>query len=327
MTAQIDRRALLLGLSAAGFLPDVSHAEDYPKSPIRLIVAFAAGGPTDVLARLLADSLGRRLGQSVVVDNRGGAGGNIGYGLAASAAPDGYTLAFADPSITVNASLYKSLPFDVERDFVAIGAAFRGPTVVVVPGKSEIRTLADLVRVAKASPGKLNYGSAGNGTPPHLNAEVFKSVQGLDILHVPYRGAAPAMTDLIGGRVDVMFLNIGSARSQIESGELRGLAVSGAQRAPALPQVPTFSEAGFPLAALDPGTWWGLIAPAKLPAAIQAQLTKAMADSLADPELHKRAASMSIDIIPGTGADFAKLMSDERRKWADVVARAKIEVE
>jgi tripartite-type tricarboxylate transporter receptor subunit TctC len=291
------------------------------------LVAFAAGGPTDVLARLLADALGRRLGQSIVVDNRGGAGGNIGYGLAASAAPDGYTLAFADPSITVNASLYKSLPFDVERDFVAIGSAFRGPTVVVVPGKSGILTLADLVKAAKAKPGKLNYGSAGNGTPPHLNAEVFKSAQGLDILHVPYRGAAPAMTDLIAGRVDVMFLNIGSARSQIESGELRGLAVSGSQRAAALPDVPTFKETGLPLPALDPGTWWGLIAPVKLPATIHQQLTKALDEALADPELRKRAASMSIDVIPSTGAEFATLMSEERRKWAEVVARAKIEVE
>ena len=210
---------------------------------------------------------------------------------------------------------------------MAIGSAFRGPTVVVVPGKSGILTLADLVKAAKAKPGKLNYGSAGNGTPPHLNAEVFKSAQGLDILHVPYRGAAPAMTDLIAGRVDVMFLNIGSARSQIESGELRGLAVSGSQRAAALPDVPTFKETGLPLAALDPGTWWGLIAPVKLPATIHQQLTKALDEALADPELRKRAASMSIDVIPSTGAEFATLMSEERRKWAEVVARAKIEVE
>jgi tripartite-type tricarboxylate transporter receptor subunit TctC len=327
MAVIMDRRALIAGAAAASLVPQMAAAQEYPSRPIRLIVAFAAGGPTDVLARLLADGLGRKLGQTVVVENHGGAGGNIGYGMAASAAPDGYTLAFADPSITVNASLYKNLPFDVEHDFVSISAAFRGPTVVVVPGKSEIKTLADLIKVAKANPGKLNYGSAGNGTPPHLNAEVFKASQGLDILHVPYRGAAPAITDLIAARVDLMFLNIGSAKPQIDSGELRGLAVSGNERAPALPNVPTFKEAGLPLPALDPGTWWGVMAPAKLPAALQTRLNAAMRETLEDPDLRKRVAAMSVDVIPGTTKEFAVLVSEERRKWADVVTRANIKVE
>ena len=330
MSIVFDRRTLLTGLAATGLAPGLALAEDYPTRPIRLVVAFAAGGPTDVLARLLADKLGQKLGQSIVVENHGGAGGNIGYGIVASAAPDGYTLAFADPSITVNASLYKNLPFDVERDFTAISNAFRGPTVLVVPGKTgngKVESLAELVKLAKANPGKLSYGSAGSGTPPHLNAEFFKTAESLDIVHVPYRGAAPAITDLVAGRVDMMFLNIGSAKPQIESGELRGLAVSGAERAAALPNVPTFREAGLPLTALDPGTWWGVLAPAKLPAAIQERLNRAAQEALSDPELRKRITAMSVDALPSTPAAFATLISDERRKWAEVVTRANIKVE
>ena len=243
------------------------------------------------------------------------------------AAPDGYTLAFADPSITVNASLYKNLPFDVERDFTAISNAFRGPTVLVVPGTSSARSVLDLVKIAKANPGKLSYGSAGSGTPPHLNAEFFKAAEELDIVHVPYRGAGPAITDLVAGRTDMMFLNIGSAKPQIDSGELRGLAVSGAERARALPNVPTFREAGLPLTALDPGTWWGLIAPAKLPPAILARLSAAMKAALEDEGMRQRVAAMSVDALPSSPEAFAQLISDERRKWADVVVRAQIKIE
>ena len=327
MPIKVDRRSVLAGASAACLAPSIAMAQSYPNRPIRLIVAFVAGGPTDILARLLADQLGRTLGQSIVVENHGGAGGNIGYGIAAGAAPDGYTLVFADPSITVNASLYKNLAFDVERDFTPISNAFRGPTVLVVPGKASATNLLDLVKLAKANPGKLSYGSAGSGTPPHLNAEFFKAAEALDIVHVPYRGAGPAITDLVAGRTDLMFLNIGSAKPQIDSGELRGLAVSGVARAPALPDVPTFREAGLPLSDLDPGTWWGLMAPAKLPVPILTRLNAAMKEALEDGDMRKRVAAMSVEALPGSPEAFAKLIADERQKWADVVTRAHILIE
>ena len=322
----ISRRMFVGGL--AGLVaPASALAQGYPNKPMRLIVSFAPGGPTDVLARMLGEALGRKLGQSIVVENHGGAGGNIGYALGASAAPDGYTLIFADPSIVINASLYKARPFEVERDYAAVSGAFRGPTILVVPGNSSFTSLANFISHAKANPGKLSYGSAGNGTPPHRNAELIKDDQGLDIVHVPYRGAAPAIVDLAAGRIDMMCLNIGSAKSQIENGELRGLAVSGPNRAPAPPDVPTFREGGIPMTAMDPGTWWGLVVPAKTPGDIVARLNAAMRECVQDPDLQRRLASMSVEPIAGPADDFFKLALDEQKKWADVIAKARITVE
>lgn len=326
MQPNISRRLFMGGL--AGLAAPVSaFAQTYPSKPLRMIVGFAPGGPTDVLARMLADALGRKLGQTVVIENHAGAGGNIGYGMGASAAADGYTITFADPSIVINASLYKTMPFDVEKDYAAVSGAFRGPTVLVVPGKSSFTTLADFIRHAKNNPGKLSYGSAGNGTPPHLNAELIKDDQGLDIVHVPYRGAAPAIVDLVAARVDMMCLNIGSAKAQIDSGELRGIAVSGPQRAAALPNVPTFREGGIPMLAMDPGTWWGIMVPAKTPADIVTRLNTAMREAVKDPDLLRRLASMSVDPIAGSPEEFSQLVLGEKKKWADVITRAKIKVE
>lgn len=322
----ISRRMFVAGI--AGFTAPISAlAQGYPNKPMRLIVSFAPGGPTDILARMLAEALGRKLGQSIVVENHAGAGGNIGYALGASAAADGYTLIFADPSIVINASLYKARPFEVERDYAAVSGAFRGPTILVVPGNSSFTSLANFISYAKANPGKLSYGSAGNGTPPHLNAELIKDDQRLDIVHVPYRGAAPAIVDLVAGRIDMMCLNIGSAKSQIDSGELRGLAVSGPNRAPALPNVPTFREGGIPMTAMDPGTWWGLVVPAKTPGDIVARLNAAMRETVQDPDLLRHLVSMSVEPIGGTANEFFTLALDEQKKWADVIAKARITVE
>ena len=188
-----------------------------------MIVAFAPGGPTDSLARLVADKLGEKLGERIVVENRPGAGGNIGYELTARAAADGYTLAFADPSLTVNPSLYPAVKYDPAKDFTPISLAVRGPTVMVVPPSLGVGTVGEFIALARKKPGGLTYGSAGTGTPPHLNAELFKAAEGLDIVHSPYKGAAPAVIDLIAGRIDVMYLNIGTAVGQIEAGKLRGL--------------------------------------------------------------------------------------------------------
>jgi tripartite-type tricarboxylate transporter receptor subunit TctC len=316
-----------IALMTLAGMQDAAQSQSYPSRPVRMVVAFAAGGPTDALARLVADKLGEKLGQRVVVENRAGAGGNIGYETVAKSAPDGYTLAFADPSITVNPSLYASLKFDVERDFVPISLAVRGPTVMVVPAANEAKTLGEFIALARKNPGKLTYGSAGSGTPPHLNAEFFKVAQQLEIVHVPYKGAAPAIIDLVAGRIDLMFLNIGSAKGQIQGGKLRGLAVSGAQRAATLPEVPTFREAGFPLPQLDPGTWWGVIAPVGLPPDIAQKLNAAMQAALNDPALRERLAALNVDPTPSSSADFANLIKSETKKWAEVVKRAKITIE
>ena len=313
--------ALLVALTAP------VQAQDYPNRPVRMIVAFAAGGPTDVLARTLAERLSEELGQSVIIENRGGAGGIVGYGAAASAPPDGYTIAFVDPSLTVNPSLHKNLPYDVERDFTPISSVVRGPTVLVIPKTFDAKTAAEFVSVAKRNPGKFSYGSAGTGTPPHLNAELFKIAQGIELKHVPYRGAAPAITDLIAGRIDAMFLNIGSAKAQIDAGALIGLAVSGSERVAKLPNVPTFRESGLPVEQLDTGTWWGVVGPAKLPAAIQQKLNRAVNDALKNPQLRARLDEMNVAPIPSSAEAFGKLISDERLKWADVVKRANITME
>lgn len=320
------RTLLLAALLILPVAPDAS-AQGYPSKALRMVVAFAPGGPTDAMARLIADKLGDKLGQRIVVENRPGAGGNIGYESVAKSPADGYTLAFVDPSLTVNPSLYTPAKYDAERDFTPISLAVRGPTVMTVPATHEAKTVTEFIAFARGKAGKATYGSAGNGTPPHLNAEFFKAAQGLDIVHVPYKGAAPAMIDLVAGRIDLMFLNIGSAKAQIESGTLRGLAVSGPARAPTLPNVPTFREVGMPLPELDPGTWWGVAAPAGLSADTTQRLSTAMREALADTELREKLAKMNVDPTPSSPAEFEALIKLETKKWADVIKRAKITVD
>jgi tripartite-type tricarboxylate transporter receptor subunit TctC len=320
-------RTLLLAALATLILAAGAQAQSYPSKPLRMIVAFAPGGPTDAMARLIADKLGDKLGQRVIVENRPGAGGNIGYESVAKSAPDGYTLAFVDPSLTVNPSLYTPAKYDAERDFSPISLAVRGPTVMTVPATHQAKSVGEFIAFARGKAGQATYGSAGNGTPPHLNAEFFKASQGLDIVHVPYKGAAPAMIDLVAGRIDVMFLNIGSAKGQIESGTLRGLAVSGTARASTLPNVPTFREVGIPLPELDPGTWWGVAAPAGLPADMIQKLNAAMRDALADADLRDKLAKLNVDPTPSSPAEFEALIRLETKKWADVIKRAKITVD
>jgi tripartite-type tricarboxylate transporter receptor subunit TctC len=320
-------RPLLLAAFAMLPLARNAQAQDYPSKPLRMVVAFAPGGPTDAMARLIADKLGDKLGQRVIVENRPGAGGNIGYESVAKSPPDGHSLAFIDPSLTVNSSLYTPAKYDAERDFTPISLAVRGPTVMTVPAVHEAKSVGEFIAFARSRAGKATYGSAGNGTPPHLNAEFFKAAQGLDIVHVPYKGAAPAMIDLVAGRIDVMFLNIGSAKGQIESGTLRGLAVSGTARASTLPNVPTFREVGVPLLELDPGTWWGVAAPGGLPAEMTQKLNAAIRDALADADLRDKLAKLNVDPTPSSPVEFEALIKLETKKWADVIKRARITVD
>jgi len=312
--------ALLASLS-------VAPASEYPNKAIKLIVPNAAGGPADVFARILADALNVELGQSVIVENRTGAGGITAYAITAIAAPDGYTLVIVDPSIAILPSLYDNLSYDVEKDLTPISLVVRGTTVLVAGKSLEANNPVELVALAKREPGKLTYGSAGIGSFPHLNAELFKLVNGIEVQHVPYRGGSPALTDLVAGRIDLSFLNAGTVRTYIEDGSIKALAVSGKQRTAKLPNVPTYYEAGLPMPQFDRGSWWGIMGPAKLPAEIQGRLNEAVGKALKNPQLLKRFDEMSAETLPSTAREFSELIAAERSKWADVVGRAKIKLD
>ena len=316
-------------LAAFAMLPLAggAQAQGYPSKPLRMVVAFAPGGPTDAMARLIADKLGDKLGQRVIVENRPGGGGNIGYEFGRQVAARWLFARLCRPVADGQSQSLHAGEIRCRARFTPISLAVRGPTVMTVPAAHEARSVGEFIAFARSNAGKATYGSAGNGTPPHLNAEFFKASQGLDIVHVPYKGAAPAMIDLVAGRIDVMFLNIGSAKGQIESGTLRGLAVSGTARASTLPNVPTFREVGVPLPELDPGTWWGVAAPGGLPAEMTQKLNAAMRDALADPDLRDKLAKLNVDPTPSSPAEFEALIKLETKKWADVIKRAKITVE
>ena len=254
-------------------LPFSAAAQAYPDKPIRVIVAVPAGGTPDVVARMLAPGLTSLLGQQLVIYNRGGAGSLIGTELAARAIPDGYTLFFSSPgSLTILPHLHKQLAFDPLRDFAPVSLVCIGPFLLITHPAVPVKTVKDLIALAKAEPGKLNYASAGNGTPNHLATELFKSMAGVNITHVPYKGAPQAVTDLIGGSVDLMFNSIPPALPHIRSGRLKLLAVASARRSPQLPDVPTVNEAGVP--GFEAITWFGLLAPAKTPQQIVARLNE-----------------------------------------------------
>lgn len=321
------RRTVLLGAIGATLLRGLGAAalaEDFPTHPIRMVVGVSAGGPTDSHARLVSAKLSEMLGQTVVVENHSGAGGNIAFDLVAKSAPNGYTLAFVEPSLAANRSLYRSLSYDVLRDFTPVSLAVRGPTLLVVFPGLAAETLGEFVALARREPGRLTYGSAGTGTPPHLNAEVFKAAAHLDIVHVPYKGAAPAVTDMVAGRIDMMFLNIGAAKAQIEIGKLRALAVTGTARTAVLPDVPNFGEAGMPLPDLDAGSWWGVVAPAGLPADILMTLNRGLRDALTAPDTQAKLTALNLTAAPSSPEAFAALIRDETRRWAEVIKRANI---
>jgi len=319
----IPRRRLLI---SAGLLPatTLSWAQSgWPNKPVRIIVPFAAGGTTDILARALAPELGKAFGQTFIVDNKPGAGGNIGADMIAKSAPDGYNLLMGTVGThAINAALYPKMPFDPVRDFVPITLVAGVPNVLVInPAKAEaqkIANVADLIRYAKANPGKLNMASSGNGTSIHLSGELFKSMTGTYMLHFPYRGSGPALLDLIGGTMDVMFDNLPSALPQIKAGKLKALAVTSATRSAAVPDLPTIAEAG-PVKGFDASSWFGLLAPAGTPADIVNRLQQETAKALQSPSLKERLLSQGA--IPGgqTPAEFAKFIAAETSKWAQVV--------
>ena len=291
----------------------------YPQKPVRIVVGVPAGGTTDVVARLVGQKLGEQMGQQVLIDNRGGAGGNIGAELVAKAPPDGYTLFLATiGTIAINPSLYSKMPFDTLRDFAAVSQLTSMPQLLVVHPSVPVKSVKELIAYAKSRPGQLTFASGGSGTAIHLAGELFKSMAGVDMVHVAYKGGGPAMTDLIGGQVSLMFDQILTALPHAHSGRLRGLAVTTANRSPAAPQIPTIAEAALPGYAVT--TWHGLLAPAGTPRDIVSRLNGETAKALQNPDIKDRFAAQGVDPVSGTPEQFSALMKSELDKWRKVIA-------
>lgn len=317
----LTRRHLLAALAA---LPFASHAQGaWPTKPVRIVVPFAPGGTTDILARAVATELSRSVGQSFVVDNRAGAGGNIGADIVAKSAPDGYTLLMGTVGThSINKWLYAKMAFDPQKDFVPITLVAGVPNVMIVNSEKaaarNIRTAADFVRYAKANPGKLNMASSGNGTSIHLAGELFKSMAGVFMTHFPFTGSGPALLSLLAGDMDVMFDNLPSAMAHIKSGKVKALAVTSAQRSQALPDVPTVEQA-VGLKGFEASSWFGLLAPAGTPADIVNRIQQESAKALATPAMKERLLAQGAIPSGNTPAEFAKFIEAENRKWAPVV--------
>jgi tripartite-type tricarboxylate transporter receptor subunit TctC len=288
---------------------------DYPTHPIRLIVPFAPGGSTDAQARIIAEHLGRELGQQIAVVNVGGAGGTLGFAQAAKATPDGYTLVTATPSLTINPYIQKDMPYDAAKDFEPIVLLADSPIVLVVPKESAIGSVKDLIATAKAKPGELRYGSAGVGSITHLSTARFASMAGVDLIHVPYHGAGPAILDLIAGRIDLQFENAPTVLDRVKSGDLKGIAVGTAKPSAILPQLPT-------IAATVPGyeasSWFGMLAPAKTPRAIIDKVNAAANKVLSEPAVKAQMQTLGVDLIGGTPADFAAYINARLAEMKDV---------
>jgi tripartite-type tricarboxylate transporter receptor subunit TctC len=315
MIRTVQRAALgaLALLIAAG-----AWAQAYPTKPIRLVVPFPAAGTTDILAREVAQRLSVSFGQSVIVDNRPGAAGNIGSDLVAKSAPDGYTLLMGTVGThAINPSLYTKMPYDHVKDFVPIVLVAGVPNVLEVTPSLPVNSVADLIKLAKERPGQLNFASSGSGTSIHLSGELFKTMAGVDMMHVPYKGSAPAITDLMGGQVQLMFDNLPSSLAQIKAGKLRAIAVTSAQRAPALPNIPTIAESGLP--GFEASSWFGLLAPAGTPAAIVARINADVNQWLQSAEANEKLLAQGAVPAGGTPEQFAAHIRAETEKWAKVV--------
>jgi tripartite-type tricarboxylate transporter receptor subunit TctC len=315
------RIAAALALAAAGIAvhaPAVAQAA-YPNKPIRLIIPYAVGGSTDATARLIARSLSTRLGQTVVAENRAGAGGSVGHDLVAKAPADGYTLLFsAAGPLVVTPHTYAKLPYDPVKSLEPITLVATQPLLLVVKPGLPVKTVAELI--AEAKRGKLSYGSFGNGSAAHLAGELFKTITKVDMVHVPYKGSGPALVDLVGGQIDLMFDVFSTAAPLVKGGKLRPLAITSAERSPQLPDVPTMEQAG--VSGFSAGTWFGLLAPAGMPRPVVDQLSRAMNAVLEEKELRETLASQGAEVRGGTPAQFQAFFATEYDKWGKVVKAA-----
>lgn len=307
---------------ACAGLPAPAFAQSWPAKPLRVIAASSPGSGVDIVARILAQRLAVQIGQPVVVDNRAGAGGNLGAEVAARAPADGYTLFMGTPAHTINPSLYRRLAYDLLKDFAPIGLVTTGQYVLVVNPSVPARDLKSLIALARARPGQLTYASAGTGNATHLAGELLRAQAKVDLLHVPYKGSGPALADVVGGHADTMFSNLTAALPFIKSGKLRAIAVGGASRAAAAPAVPTLRESGLP--AYEINAWFGLLAPAGTAPEIVARLNAELAAALKAPEVRERLAGEGAEPAPGTPEQFARLLRAEVALWAQVVRSAAI---
>ena len=324
---KVHRRAFLRLTAGAAALPVVSRlawAQAYPSRPVRIIVSFPAGSIADIVARLMGRWLSERLGQQFVVENRTGASGNIATEMAMRSPPDGYTLLLCDSPVAINATLYDKLSFNFIRDIAPIGAIVSVPLVMVVNPSVPAKTVPEFIAYAKANPGKLNMASAGNGTSAHVSGELFKMMTGVNLVHVPYRGSPPALTDLLGGQVQVYFVPTPPSIEYIRAGKLRALAVTTAMRSQALPDVPTVGDF---LPGYEASNWAGIGAPKNTPAEIVDRLNKEINAGLADPKMKVMLADLGGAALPGSPADFGKFIADETEKWAKVIKSAGIKAE
>ena len=322
------RRLLLLAVAASCPLAVLSIGDAmalYPERIIRLVVPFAPGGGTDVVARTLAQDMGKDLGVTILIENKPGAGTIIGTQAVATSRPDGYTLLMGTFSHAVNPSLNTKLPYDPHRDFSAVALVARSFNVVVVNPKSPIKSIQDLIAAAKAAPGKLSYGTFGTGTSAHLAGELFKDMAKVDLTTVPYKGAAPAITDLIGGQIDVMFTTVASAASLVENGQLRAIAVTSAERSPAFPQLPTVNEAGVPGYTAE--SWYGLFAPAGTPSDVIARLNKAAAAAVQSEAFKKLGVNEGLVVIARPPEELDRYVRGEEERWRRVIRDAGIKID
>jgi len=312
--------AMLLLAGAGG-----AFAQSYPTKPITVIVPHAVGGTTDIVARLITAQIGNGLGQPMVVDNRAGGGGNIGWGSVARSAPDGHTLLTTEMSFTIAPSLGTKQPFDPKKDFSHIITAAAAPQVLVVNPQVPAKTVQEFIAAAKANPGKLNYGSGGNGTNTHLGGELFKREAGIDLVHVPYKGAGQVLQDLMGGQVQALVTSLPTALPHIKSGKLRALMVTSEKRSTLLPDVPSAKEVGLPKVVMD--FWVGFAAPAGTPQPVVEKLNKAIADALNSPEGRKRLAEQGLEPVPNSPAQASKFVESEMQRWGAVVKAAGIKAD
>ena len=324
---KLSRRRFLQAASGAIALPASSRlarAQAYPSRPVRLIIGYTPGGSADLTARLMGQWLSEKLGQSFVIENRPGGGTNIATEAALRSPPDGYTLLLVAPANAINATLYDKLNFNFIKEVEPVAGLIRFPNVVVVNPSVPVKTIPELIAYAKANPGKLNMASSGNGSTIQMSGELFKMLTGINMVHVPYRGGAPALTDLIAGQVQVMFDNLPTCAEHVKSGKLRGLAVTSTARSEVLPDLPTVADF---LPGYEASAWYGIGAPKGTPAEIVDRLNKTVNEILADPKVKAKFSEYGAILLPGSAADFGKLLADETEKWGKVVKFAGAKVD
>ena len=324
MTKTTLTRLALVAL--AGATPLAAVAQAYPAKPVRFIIPFPPGGATDILGRILGQKLGEATGQQFIVDNRGGASGNLGLELASKAPPDGYTITIGQAAnLAINLSLMGKLPYDPVRDFTPITMIATSPNLLVVHPSLPVKSMKDLVALAKAKPGALNYASSGNGSPGHLAAELFKQIAGIQMTHIPYKGAGPALTDLVAGHAQLYFTAPISAQPFVKGGRLRMVAVTTAKRSPSLPDVPTVAESGYP--GMDVASWWALLAPTGTPKDVVARLHAETVKILGTGDMRERLAAQGADAAPGSPEQLGAYIKSEIANWAKMVKTTGVKID